>query len=448
MGADPRIAVHLDDLADDAVTYRRTLVEQDERLVGRLVALRTQIASTFAITADSTRAPGEPARPYNYEYFDSLAKLRTDLPAFALPEDRQDPTRTSKLLPILRGKLHGTEKDEQSAPLWTEYNAVEDEHAFNLREFWITEASHAGNAWLRLKHIARLLNRKLTSEELAEMGGLDFSPWEATQGAVTYGAFGIKPNPPLDDNRDYDANAAALVAALRKDVDRLGEELHRRLGTVRSHRALIARFKRQCEWYASEEFRDLASRLSKLERSKKSKENPLRDHLARYLFDQGLNPLTDPLMGGLKPDVVDFALYVEAKQYGETDRDPKKKIQQAAAQVWSTAPKIHGEPWRIHEAFLVVFRRGGRLIQLPEMVEGKAGVHLYPVLIDVIDPSRAGSRERDTPIVVSAEDLAPSENGTVSAVRRPKKSKLVRQRSRRSSSASQVPSRDHTTGSR
>ncbi len=38
-----------------------------------------------------------------------------------------------------------------------------------------------------------------------------------------------------------------------------------------------------------------------------------------YLFDHGLNPLTQPLVGSIRPDLLDahsqFSFYVEAKQY-------------------------------------------------------------------------------------------------------------------------------------
>jgi hypothetical protein len=48
-------------------------------------------------------------------------------------------------------------------------------------------------------------------------------------------------------------------------------------------------------------------------------EDRLTVELARFLFDQGLNPLTKPLIGGLEPDLLDSsvpsAFYVEAKQY-------------------------------------------------------------------------------------------------------------------------------------
>ena len=85
---------------------------------------------------------------------------------------------------------------------------------------------------------------------------------------------------------------------------------------------------------------------------------------ARYLFDQGLSPLTKPLTGGLEPDLLDpeAGFYVEAKQY---KRSARQELVKSVGQVLDTVGRLQGGPYAVEEAFVVVFRRGGPRYLLP-----------------------------------------------------------------------------------
>jgi hypothetical protein len=87
-------------------------------------------------------------------------------------------------------------------------------------------------------------------------------------------------------------------------------------------------------------------------------EDRLPAEFARYLFDQGLSPLSKPMTGGLQPDLLDPAarFYVEAKQY---DSSARGDIVSAVAQVMDTVGRLRGSQYEVDEAFRAVFRRRG-----------------------------------------------------------------------------------------
>lgn len=139
-------------------------------------------------------------------------------------------------------------------------------------------------------------------------------------------------------------------------------------------------------------------------------EAKLTAELALYLFDHGLNPLTDVNFGPLRPDLLTSShgsvptLYVEAKQY---EADGRRVVVEAMRQVWDTAGLMTAEPYEVHEAFLVVFRRGGPRLELPDVVRGPR-LTVYPILIDIGNPSERGSRRAETPVLVTEAELAPT----------------------------------------
>ena len=129
--------------------------------------------------------------------------------------------------------------------------------------------------------------------------------------------------------------------------------------------------------------------------------------LARWLFDQRLNPLTGPVTGGLKPDILDPTsrpnVYVEAKQY-HNPKGTRDLIRKGIWQLHDTVTRLRGTPYEVNEAFYVVFRLGGPRYLLPETLPGE-GWTTHLVLVDIADTSASGSRQRYPVISISAEDL-------------------------------------------
>ena len=236
LGRDLQIRGQLDTLKHEAEAHRTAIATYDTEAVIRLVALGTDIRTKFP-SPDPPTPSEEPIRPWYWASFDRTATQGLELKDFELPDEQSDPTVAGKLLPFLRGKLRdianavertGDETAlEQSSPLWDRFNDEDRQHQYAVRDLQIQEGSHAGWSLRRIEHVAGLLNRRASPEELQASGGLDFTPWEPIARAVNYVVFGVTPDPPL--HTDDDRESAALLAALRVDVDRLCEELDLRL---------------------------------------------------------------------------------------------------------------------------------------------------------------------------------------------------------------------------
>jgi hypothetical protein len=101
-------------------------------------------------------------------------------------------------------------------------------------------------------------------------------------------------------------------------------------------------------------------------------EERLTAEFARYLFDQGLCPLTKPMTGGLQPDLLDLQarFYVEAKQYKNSAHS---YIVKAGAQILDTVGKLRGDPrYEVEEALCVIFRLKAPFHDLPPTLHTEA----------------------------------------------------------------------------
>jgi hypothetical protein len=132
-------------------------------------------------------------------------------------------------------------------------------------------------------------------------------------------------------------------------------------------------------------------------------EDRLTAEFARYLFDQGLAPLSKPMTGGLQPDLLDPAarFYVEAKQY---DSSARGDIIKAVAQVMDTVGRLRGSEYQVDEAFCVVFRRTGPYYDLPSELRTHH-YRLHLVLVDLAPADEAGRRQKDKPAVIEAAEF-------------------------------------------
>jgi hypothetical protein len=54
----------------------------------------------------------------------------------------------------------------------------------------------------------------------------------------------------------------------------------------------------------------------------------------------------------------------------------------------------------------VIFRESGPRYVLPEAIPGE-GWTVFPLLIDIADLAETGSRQRDRPVTIPAEELQP-----------------------------------------
>jgi hypothetical protein len=59
--------------------------------------------------------------------------------------------------------------------------------------------------------------------------------------------------------------------------------------------------------------------------------------------------------------------------------------------------RLRTDAYPVHEAFCVVFRRGGPRYELPEAVQAE-GYRVYSTLIDIAPPNESGARQKHRPI--------------------------------------------------
>jgi hypothetical protein len=197
-----------------------------------------------------------------------------------------------------------------------------------------------------------------------------------------------------------------IVEDVRQVAQLLVLDLRRRLYTVRSRLGVLQRFKARCEWHDRERLRRLADDA---QQAKRFAEHVLRDELTRYLFDQGLNPLAEAVLGASsRADVFDPSLgpsfYVEAKQYRDRAAvDPR--LRAAFRQALDTVGNIPGSGYTIDEAFIVLFRRSGPRVLLPTEPFMAEGLRWHFVLINIAEASEDASQNTETPVEYSAESL-------------------------------------------
>jgi hypothetical protein len=121
-----------------------------------------------------------------------------------------------------------------------------------------------------------------------------------------------------------------------------------------------------------------------------------------WLHDQGLNPLPEANLGGLRADMLDSGrLIVEAKRYSE---DARMELVTGVRELRDHALRLAGTTHFVREAFYVVFREGGPLYQLPEEIRF-TGLTIVPVVIDIGANDEAGSRQPRKVIPISDEEF-------------------------------------------
>jgi hypothetical protein len=443
---DDRLASYLEDISDELLRVVQVLEVADAELVPELVELRDELIKIRPEADDSgyerpdgTRGADKLMANLAYQqtlaYFDALA--------FGEPEPfdaRGKGGKAVSLLAVLQTKDQeylraqeeaaqknddGGSSKEQIAP---EEHAsaeldVDGADADSRQEPTRTDLdrwrTRVGNVDRRLSHARRWYRLRVRTS-----GGVALLKLEAARDAM---------QPPLklmdveqglasvlddalklvgsadysllklaDEERLSDGDMriiAERVVDLRTSTERLHEELRRRVSVTRSRLALVHRFKLRCEWHD----RDRISAVADNESLSGGPEDRLTAEFARYLFDQGLAPLSKPMTGGLQPDLLDPSarFYVEAKQYKSSARGD---IVTAVAQVMDTVGRLRGGQYEVDEAFCVVFRRSGPYYDLPvELRTHKYRVHL--VLVDVAPADEAGTRQREKPSVIEPAEF-------------------------------------------
>lgn len=388
---DTRIAAIMEDL-------RREEVESVEILT----RTHSDVAEALARITDNleqTAPKAFPAPPNNRDTPDrSLRGVRNELKSAArtIPEPfrvgqlRSDGNELSSAIGLLKAVATRAKRDDAVDQL-TELQRKFYYANRSRQIFYLTSA--ASSLVVLERHLLDLHPPPVDQGQEAEIARHERAG-RTRLGEIAEAIFGVgKLN--LDD-----AEVKSLIEGMRNDIKRIYEDIRRRLGQERSLLAVFQRYRQRCEWYDTERLRGIAAN------SKGKPEDRLVDTLVSYLFDHGLNPLIQPLVGKIRPDLLDahsrFSFYVEAKQYINASADYLLKGMQ---QVWDMLGQLRGSGYDVREAFYVIYRRGGpRYDFAPRVQHGDRVVHV--LMIDIAPTDQRGSKSPPTK-TFTADDLRP-----------------------------------------
>ncbi len=439
--SEPQLAAYLDDLLDEVVGIIDEMERADAELTTELVELRRELVELRPDADDSdAKPPSESGSPTarlqarlayrsTLAYFDAWAAREPE------PFNADGVGGTAKtLLAILQNKDTAYQREVEAVAARTAETEVtledgsseaqpptEDERNGPGSDGLDAWRRRLGNVQRRYDYAVRLLRlRTRTSAGLA-LFTLEAVPDELNPPPRIIADDGQEPPSAASDPSEWTSSEsyslfklawqerldeAAVgvidrrVDDLRDAVERLREEVRRRIGTTRSRLALVNRFKLRCEWHD----RDRMLAVADDDRMPGGPEDRLTAEFARYLFDAGLSPLTKRLAGGLQADLLDpsASFYVEAKQYASSSA--RGDLVNGVKQVIDTVGRLRGGPYAVDEAFCVVFRRDGPYYDLPALLQTET-YRLHLVLVDLAPLADSGRRQRDTPVRIPIDEF-------------------------------------------
>jgi hypothetical protein len=395
---EPRLAVHLADLHVEAQEIGRTL-QAEECEDGNSAAMLELAFEEVWQKLPRDSLPDE--------YSLRIGRVDELLPdvhrPFVLPFPPNSDQSTGRVS-ILRGVLDDLAK--RAPPILRLETSGHEKMVADDRELQararIATRSTPSVALLQLEAVENLLLNGLPYAEPYVGGERPLLRVEIVimaRGPVTYAAKESMPS-----------MVASSLDEIGGDVERAARllvlDLRRRLYTARSRLGVVQRFKARCEWHDRERLRQVADTAQEAGRSA---ENALRDEMTRYLFDQGLNPLAEAVLGtSSRADVFDPSLgpafYVEAKQYGDRDA-VEGKLKGAFRQALDTVGNLPGSGYSADEVFIVLFRRGGPRVLLPGEPFSAEGIRWHFVLVNIARASEDASQNKRNPVEFTAETL-------------------------------------------
>lgn len=401
--ADPRISVHLDDLKAEAASNLRAVrsAEAERLRAARELAERGKQYFVGATNAGWdggqawTHLQNHLLDPGSLPVFPEWSSVGDLSPSFA-PRSKE----IASTVEYLFGCADRALSAEKEGLKMLRCDARELERAANLalRLFRVADRSDPAVA---LDRAERAL-APMTTDAPTDTQILD---WELINAGSPALDLASRAAGPIADNDGMSGGiggspiATAAANGLARAMVVAMEEILRRVGGTASRLGLLQRFKMRAELLDRD-------RLALLVKGVADPEHRLRDEVARFLFDQGLNPLTEVSLGNIRADIADVhgveAFYLEAKQY---TKGPRQAAIAAARQVWGSAARFVGPPYDLREAFLVIFRRGGPHLVVPEGAVVASGLKLYVRVVDIGPDSGSGQKAR--PVAVTADDLAP-----------------------------------------
>jgi hypothetical protein len=404
--SEPRLALLLRETRDKVYQLLGQFEQHDRGTVEQLKELRNrleqQVPELDSPSERQSSGASEDDEPTSCRFADFDAVLAPR--ARRLAHTRGDESASGELTPILEKlfwrAIYGEdfhrkrELRPEVRPLQKEFLNVRDAHIRTWRTFYDMVLTEPGSALLYLEACVdailseRPLNR--SSEEWRVFVLLGFN-LPVLQSEIFYDDHYSETILPQEERQN---RRQAMVRDMRRAAQRIYHGLRLLLGTRRSVQVVFERFKTRCEWHDRERLRALAMEKPKAVRAARSRprqiEQRLKNELALYLFDQGLNPLLEVPVGANRSDFFEPSrFYLEAKQYSEAS--PKHKLLKGVSQTYELMASLRGSQHDPHEAYYVVFRLGGPLVQMDDEVSF-AGLTLRTMVIDLAPAISSGSR--------------------------------------------------------
>ncbi|HTR53206.1 MAG TPA: hypothetical protein VMJ10_21070 [Kofleriaceae bacterium] len=370
--------------------------ENEESLAALTTELERQRATLGAIFDElvAQKPAVVPTVPDEHGYDRTEAAIRRRLEtrpretvddAWGVAQEYDDDDRLGQAVAIIKGLVDKAELDELRARTDVVHQSID--RAKRARRIYFETSSGAALARVErdLADLHPPINEPNSHVELARLCRVNDKPLGRIYDVVFKNR---RVAPGSDDAKSIEHK----IGELRADLQRVVEEIRRRVGAERSLLSVVNRYRQKCQWYDAERLRALAENGS----GAATPEDRLSETLATYLFDHGLNPLTRPLFGRLLPDIVDantkFSFYVEAKQYKQ---GAPAYLLQGMQQVWDMLDHLRGSGHDVLEAFYVIYRRGGPRYSFPPRVQHRDRV-VHIVVVDIAAPPQRGSNAPPT----------------------------------------------------
>ncbi|WP_309894758.1 hypothetical protein [Archangium sp.] len=406
LGSEPRLALLLRETRDRVHQLLRQFERHDRETVERLKKLRNrlehQVPELDSPSDHQTSGASKEDESTHYRLadFDAAVVPRTGPQALTRGDGSTSGQLTLILEELFWRAIYGEDfhrKQElrpEVRPLQQKFLNVREAHIRTWRTFYDMVLTEPGSAFLYLEACLEAILSgqplKRSPEEWRVFGLLGFK-MPVLEPEVFYDDHHSETHLPQQEKQN---RRQAVVRDMRRAAQRLYHGLQLLLGTRRSVQVVFERFKTRCEWYDRDRLRALATEKPKAVRAARSRprqiEQRLKNELALYLFDQGLNPLLEVPVGANRSDFFEPSrFYLEAKQY--SDASPKHKLLKGVSQTYELMASLRGSQHDPYEAYYVVFRLGGPLVQMDDEVSF-AGLTLRTIVIDLAPAISSGSR--------------------------------------------------------
>lgn len=404
---EPRLSALLGDTTQEELQAASAFREERRQMHSAITQLWEQHSQLLKERLAGDRGRGVLEAYGSIDGFDARCGAEPEM-IDTVDAPREDRTNSRKLIDCLRHWAHwasGKAEEGESGPevdalddLNTHLQRLDQRQRYAFRRFQAAARYLPGAAFARLKECRERVQLEPPPSNLSDA---ELGAWWGTHLNDVRFSDAVHSETAQALNSDGDDAVEAAARRAQQDAELLCHELRQRLLLGWSRRALVRRYAARCQAFESERLRAVAD-------ATRQPEAELTRDFARYLFDQGLTPLLEAPIAHLRPDLIDTGhqtmFYVEGKQY--KDSSPRSMLIGAYRQVWSTWSRLRHQ-YHCPEAFLVVFRRSGPLVELPPQLVS-SGLVLHSVLVDLSE--QAGSAESKDPIRLSVEELLPKDN--------------------------------------